>query len=131
MKLRDSQAKSLRGCRFQARLDQFLDPKHPLFKLARQIDWNYFDREFGSFYSDETIRPGAPTRLLVGLIYLKHVYNETDESVVEEWIENPYWQYFCGYEYFQHEPPCCPFILAMWRERIKAEGVEKMLKEII
>ena len=131
MKIRDSQAKSLRERRIQARLDQQLDPRHPLFRLARQIDWNYFEREFGSFYSDGPEWPGAPTRSLVGLSYLKHGYNETDESVIEKWLENPYWQYFCGYEYFQRESPCHPVILARWRERIKAEGVEKMLKEII
>jgi len=131
MKPRDSQARSPQENLFQARLDQQLDPKHPLFRLAQQIDWNYFEQEFGSFYSEEMGRPGAPTRLLVGLHYLKHAYDESDESVVEKWVENPYWQYFCGYEYFQHELPCHPTSLVKWRQRIKAEGVEKMLKEIL
>lgn len=131
MKPRDSQAKSLQENLFQARLDQQLDPKHPLFRLAQQIDWSYFEQEFGSFYCEEMGRPGAPTRLLVGLHYLKHAYDESDESVVEKWIENPYWQYFCGYEYFQHELPCHPTSLVKWRQRIKADGVEKMLKEIL
>ncbi|HEY9502437.1 MAG TPA: IS5 family transposase [Pyrinomonadaceae bacterium] len=131
MKPRDSQARSPQENLFQARLDQQLDPKHPLFRLAQQIDWNYFEQEFGAFYSEEMGRPGAPTRLLVGLHYLKHTYDESDESVVEKWVENPYWQYFCGYEYFQHELPCHPTSLVKWRQRIKAEGVEKMLKEIL
>ena len=119
------------GGQGQGRLDQQLDPKHPLFRLAQQIDWSYFEQEFGAFYSEEMGRPGAPTRLLVGLHYLKHAYNESDESVVEKWVENPYWQYFCGYEYFQHELPCHPTSLVKWRQRIKADGVEKMLKEIL
>src|SRR6266545_4496344 len=121
MKPRDSQAKSLQDNLFQACLDQQLDPKHPLFRLAQQIDWSYFEQEFGSFYSEEMGRPGAPTRLLVGLHYLKHAYDESDESVVEKWVENPYWQYFCGYEYFQHELPCHPTSLVKWRQRIKAD----------
>jgi IS5 family transposase len=131
MKPRDSQARSLQENLFQARLDQQLDPKHSLFRLAQQIDWSYFEQEFGAFYSEEMGRPGAPTRLLVGLHYLKHAYDESDESVVEKWVENPYWQYFCGYEYFQHELPCHPTSLVKWRQRIKADGVEKMLKEIL
>src|SRR5262245_17512102 len=131
MKPRDSQAKSPQENLFQARLDQQLDPKHPLFRLAQQIDWSYFEQEFGAFYSEEMGRPGAPTRLLVGLHYLKHAYDESDESVIEKWVENPYWQYFCGYEYFQHELPCHPTSLVKWRQRIKADGVEKMLKEIL
>ena len=131
MKPRDSQAQSLQANLFQARLDQQLNPQHPLFKLAQQIDWSYFEQEFGAFYAEEMGRPGEPTRLLVGLHYLKHAYDESDESVVEKWVENPYWQYFCGYEYFQHELPCHPTSLVKWRQRVKAAGVEQLLKELL
>lgn len=115
MKPRDSQAQSPQESLFQVRLDQQLNPQHPLFRLARQIDWSYFACEFGSCYAEEMGRPGAPTRLLVGLHYLKHTYDESDESVVEQWIENPYWQYCCGHEYFQHELLCHPILLVKWR----------------
>jgi transposase, IS5 family len=131
MKPKDSQAHNPQENLFQYRLDQQLNPKHPLFQLAQQIDWNYFEQEFGILYSEEMGRPGVPTRLLVGLHYLKHAYQESDESVVEKWVENPCWQYFCGYEYFQHHLPCHPTSLVKWRQRIKSDGVEKMLKEIV
>ena len=89
----NSQAKSPQENLFQARLDQQLDPKHPLFRLAQQIDWSYFEREFGAF-TRRRWAAGEPTRLLVGLHYLKHAYNESDESVVESGLgtcatENP------------------------------------------
>ena len=87
---------------FRSRLDQILDNQHLLFKLPDIINWGYFEKEFGSFYVENQGRPGKPIRLLVGLHYLKHTYNESDESVVERFLENPYWQYFCGFEYFQH-----------------------------
>ena len=131
MKPRQSQAQNRQDNLFQARLDQQLNPQHPLFQLSQQIDWSYFEREFGPLYAEEVGRPGVPTRLLVGLHYLKHAYHESDESVVERWVENPYWQYFCGYEFFQHLLPCHPTSLVKWRGRIKAEGVEKMLKELL
>jgi IS5 family transposase len=131
MKPRESQAQSPQENLFQARLDQQLNQKHPLFQLAQQIDWSYFEGEFGACYAEELGRPGVPTRLLVGLHYLKHAYQESDESVVEKWIENPYWQHFCGYEYFQHGFPCHPTSLVKWRRRIKAGGVEQMLKEML
>ncbi len=131
MKPRQSQAQNRQDNLFQARLDQQLNPQHPLIQLSQQIEWSYFEREFGPLYAEEVGRPGVPTRLLVGLHYLKHTYDESDESVVEKWVENPYWQYFCGYEYFQHELPCHPTSLVKWRGRIKAEGVEKMLKEVL
>lgn len=75
---------------FQSRLDQILNMKHPLCILAQQIEWEYFEREFGPFYSESQGSPGRPIRLLVGLHYLKHAFNESDEGVVERFIENPY-----------------------------------------
>jgi len=75
---------------FRSRLYQILDNKHPLFKLANSINWEYFKKEFGPFYVENKGRPGKPIRLLVGLHYLKHTYNESDESVVERFLENPY-----------------------------------------
>jgi IS5 family transposase len=131
MKPRQSQASNRQDNLFQSRLDQQLNPQHPLFRLSRQIDWSYFEREFGPLYAEEVGRPGVPTRLLVGLHYLKHAYNESDESVIEKWVENPYWQYFCGYEFFQHQLPCHPTSLVKWRQRLKAEGLEKLLKEVL
>jgi IS5 family transposase len=66
--------------------------------------------------------------LLVGLHYLKHAYNVSDETVVAQFVENGYWQYFCGFEYFQHEFPLDPTTLVKWRKRIGPKGMEKLLQ---
>jgi IS5 family transposase len=116
---------------FQSRLDQILNMKHPLCILASQINWSYFEQTFGVYYSEERGAPGKPIRLVVGLHYLKHAYNESDESVVERFMENPYWQYFCGYEYFQHHLPIDPSSLSRWRGRVGAKGIEKLLKQLL
>ena len=116
---------------FQSRLDQILDPRHPLFKLSLSIDWKSFEIEFGKYFVENKGRPGLPIRLVVGLHYLKFTYNVSDERVVEQFIENPYWQFFCGYEFFQHRLPCEPTSLTKWRNRVGADGVEKLLKETI
>jgi IS5 family transposase len=76
-------------------------------------------------------RPGLPTRLVVGLHYLTHAFNESDESVVGRFLENPYWQYFCGFEYFQHELPLDPSSLVRWRKRLGPERLEKMLVQTL
>ena len=73
---------------FRHRLDNILDRRHELFRLAGQIDWEGFDGAFGRFYR-ELGRPGKPTRVMVGLSYLKHVYDLSDEQVVQRWVENP------------------------------------------
>jgi transposase, IS5 family len=116
---------------FRSRLDNILNTRHPLFKLAHKIEWGFFEGEFGPLYVEKVGRPGLPIRLLVGLHYLKHAYRESDESVVEKFLENPYWQYFCGFEYFQHHFPLDPSTLVRWRRRVGPEGMEKLLKETI
>ena len=82
-------------------------------------------------YVENVGRPGLPIRLLVGLHYLKHAYNVSDEAVVERFLENPYWQYFCGCEYFQHNFPLDPTSLIKWRKRIGPKGMEKLLQVTI
>jgi IS5 family transposase len=68
---------------------------------------------------------------MVGMHYLKHTFNESDESVVERFVENAYWQYFCGYEYFQHEFPIDPSSMTRWRKRVGPEGMKKLLSETL
>ncbi len=116
---------------FQARLDQIISLDHPLCKLAREIDWSVFETEFGPFYSEGQGRPAKPIRLMVGIHYLKHAFSESDESVVERFLENPYWQYFCGFEYFQHELPLDPTTLVKWRRRVGDKKLGVLLKETI
>jgi len=116
---------------FKSRLDQILDGKHPLFQLSHAIDWAYFDKAFGALYVENRGRPGKPIRLLVGLHYLKHTYDESDESVVTKFLENPYWQYFCGFEYFQHTVPLEPTSLVKWRHRIGDTGIEQLFSQTL
>jgi IS5 family transposase len=112
-------------------LRDLLDKQHPLYQLAAAINWQVFEETLGKFYAEDVGRPGLPIRLLVGLHYLKHLYNLSDEVVVSSWVENPYWQYFCGEQVFQHRLPCDPTTLVKWRQRIGAEGIESLLKETL
>jgi IS5 family transposase len=119
------------GDLFRSKLVNILDHRHPLFVLANQIEWNAFVEVFGPLYVENVGRPGIPIRIMVGLHYLKHAYNESDESVVVKFVENPYRQYFCGCEYFQHKLPIDPSSMTRWRRRVGWEGVEKLLKETV
>ena len=116
---------------FRSHFRQILNLDHPLCRLANAIDWPAFDRSFADSYSEDMGRPGNAIRLMVGLHYLKHAFDESDESVIERWVENPYWQYFCGYEYMQHDPPIHPTSLVKWRQRVGAERLEVLLAETI
>jgi len=119
---------------FQAHFNQILDPSHELIQLANQIDWSRFDAAFADCYSPDMGAPGKAIRLMVGLLYLKHAFNESDESLVARWVENPYWHFlkrFCGYTHMQHECPIHPTALVKWRKRVGAERLAEMLSETI
>lgn len=116
---------------FGAHLSELLNREHPLYVLAERIEWSQFDAAIDACYADELGRPGVNTRLMVGLLYLKHAFDESDESVLARWVENPYWQFFCGLCYMQHELPIDPSSLSRWRKRVGAERLEKLLEATI
>ncbi len=113
------------------RLVDFLNMKSGLVLLANQVNWSQFDKDFGEFFPVSRGRPALPTRLIVGLIFLKYMDNLSDEGAVERLLHDPYWQYFCGFEYFQHKLGCDPSSLTRWRQRIGEEGAEKLLRETV
>ena len=114
---------------FRARLDQIIDMDHALAKLARAIDWRFLEGKFGAVYIDGVGRPPLPTRLMAGLAILKHTFNLSDEMVCDRWLENPYYQYFCGEEFFQHALPLERTSITRWRNRMGAERLEALLQE--
>ena len=114
---------------FRARLDQIIDKEHALVRLARTIDWGFLEATFGAIYEDGAGRPPLPTRLMAGLAILKHTYDLSDEAVCELWLENPYYQYFCGEEFFQHRLPFDRSSMTHWRNRMGAERLQALLQE--
>jgi len=108
---------------FRPILIEIINPAHELVVLSAKIDWKQFEDDFGSLYSN-TGKPGVPIRIMVGLMMLKIIYNLGDLAVMEQWIQNPYFQYFCGESEFQWKFPCDPSDLVYFRKRIRNEGIE-------
>ena len=100
-------------------------------QLAQHIDWSVFEDGWGGFFPSHRGRPATRPRLVAGLLYLQHTFALSDEAVVWGWVENPYWQLFCGETWFQHQPPIDPSSLTRWRQRIGAEGMEWLLAQTI
>jgi len=112
-------------------LSDTLNPNHPLYILTHKIEWSIFDDSFSKYYCPNNGRPAKPIRLMVGLLILKHLRNLSDESVVEQWSENVYYQYFCGLEEFVSSAPCASSELVHFRNRIGESGMELIFKESI
>lgn len=116
---------------FYSTFEEQLNRRHPLFILAGKINWPVFEDSFSKHYCEGFGRPAKPIRLMVSLLMLKHIRNLSDESVVEQWAENAYYQYFSGEKVFASKAPCEASELVHFRNRIGEEGVELILKESI
>ena len=114
---------------FKARLDQIIDMNHPRVRLAQRIDWGFLEQQFGAVYSDGPGSPPLPTRLMAGLHILKYSENLSDERLCEVWAENPYFQYFCGEEFFQHKLVFDRSSLTRWRQRMGEERLNALIQE--
>ena len=108
-----------------------LNHNHPLYKLANKINWRRFEEAFSPLYCRTNGRPAHPIRLMCGLLILKHLRNVSDESVVLQWSENAYYQYFCGQLEFLPKEPCEASDLVHFRNRIGEAGMEVILSESI
>lgn len=113
----------------RSRLDAIIDMGHPLVKLSRTIDWSFLEQRFGAVYEDKPGRPPLPTRLMAGLAILKHTYDLSDEVLCERWVENPYYQLFCGEDFFQHRLVFDRSSLTRWRQRMGEEKLQALLQE--
>ena len=115
------------GDLFRARLDQIINMKHELVQLCEKIDWAWIDEEIAPLFSQQG-RPGLATRFVVGLLLLKHIYRLSDDGVCERWVNDPYFQYFTGEEFFRHAFPHERSDLSHWRKRL-GDKLELLLAE--
>jgi len=114
---------------FRSRLDQMIDMTHELVRLAQKIDWRFLEERFGEVYKDGGGLPPLPTRLMAGLAILKHTFNLSDEAVCARYLDSPYWQYFCGEEFFQHRLPFDRSSMTRWRQRMGEKPIMALLQE--
>jgi IS5 family transposase len=115
---------------FQPRLGSQLNQKNELLLLSRLIPWSDLEVEFADLYQSNSSvggQPPKPIRLMIGILLLQHLHNLSDEQVVRGWVENPYWQHFCGYDFLQWNFPINPSSLTRFRNRLGAARLEKIL----
>ena len=122
---RDDRQKDL----FRPALDQIIALDHPLVRLALKIDWGFIERRLGGVYKSGDGQPPLPVRLMAGLLILKHMHSLSDQALCARWVENPYFQYFCGEQVFQHALRFDRSSLTRWRQRLGEERLAALLQE--
>jgi transposase, IS5 family len=118
---------------FRSRLDQIIDMSHSLVRLAQAIDWTHLNQVFGAVYADTGSggQPPLPTRLMAGLAIIKYMENLSDEVLAERWVRDPYYQYLCGEEFFQHQAPFDRSSMTRWRQRMGEERLDALPLEAL
>jgi IS5 family transposase len=124
-KPRDDRQKDL----LRPALETIIDLGHPLVRLSREIDWQFLDKRFAGVCAAGAGQPGLPTRLVAGLLMLKHMHDLSDEVLCARWLENPYYQFFCGELSFCHQLPFDRSSLTHWRQRLGEEQLVALLQE--
>ena len=74
--------------------------------LAKLIPWQEIEKRYAKNFSREGIgAPAKPIRLALGSLIIKEKLGLTDEETVMQIQENPYIQFFLGFEsYYEEEP---------------------------
>jgi len=114
---------------FRSRLDELLNMNHEKVVLADRIDWQFLSQKMGEVYAAGPGQPPLPTRLMAGLQILKYTDNLSDDEVCARWLENPYYQYFCGEEFFCHQLPLDRSSMTRWRQRMGEDHLQALLQE--
>lgn len=112
-------------------LVDFIDLKHPLVRLADQMQWELFENHWQKLFSGAGGQMANSGRRVAGLLMLKHMDSLSDERLMDVWIRDPYYQYFCGETRFQHNPPADPTSMTKWRQRLGEEGLEWLLTTVV
>lgn len=115
---------------FRGRLSSELNPKHEMVILSKMIPWDSLEAEFADLYQSDSNtggQPPKPIRLMIGILLLQHLHSLSDEQVVRFWVENSYWQFFCGYDFLQWEFPINPSSLTRFRQRLGSCRMERIL----
>ena len=123
----NNQQKSL----FGVEIKSFINMDHRLVLLAKKINWSVVEAPIEAKLCKTNGRPALSMRLISGLFLLKNLDNLSDEGLVEKFIENPYYQHFCGLRDFTHLLPCNPTSLVKWRKKLGPKYFETLFAESI
>ena len=115
---------------FKVPLVDIVCPEHVLFQLAERLDWLQLEAKLTGVFSAGRGRPSHPARLMIGLLLLRQWSGLGMKATLAQWQENPYWQYFTGGNYFEHQAPVSFYSLARWQHRLKHCGIEQILVEM-
>lgn len=116
---------------FKTEFESKLDPNNRWVKMAKLLDWDKFAIIYGENFSTTMGAKGVNARVVIGALIIKHMEAKDDRGTIEAIKENPYMQFFLGFDHFSSEPVFDPSLFVHIRKRLGNEDFDKMNQIII
>ena len=108
-----------------------LDKHNRWARLATRIPWDEFAAIYAKTLCEDFGRPALDARRVIGALIIKYKKGLSDEETIEEIKENPYLQFFIGYEEFSHKAPFDPSLFVTLRERLGVAVFEELTEAFL
>ena len=99
-------------------------------RLAKLVPWAEIERHYAELFNERIGAPAISARVAVASLIIKEKLTLSDEETVEQIRENPYLQYFLGYEAYTDEAPFDPSMMVHFRKRLN-ESILAEINELI
>jgi hypothetical protein len=116
---------------FKTPFEMNLDKTNRWVKMSEMIPWDKLASIYYKGLSEDEGRPSIDARRIIGAMLIKHKLNLSDEEAVLQIMENPYMQYFLGYDQYEGEPIFTPTLFVEIRKRLGLEKFNEMTDLII
>jgi len=116
---------------FKTEFESKLDPNNRWVKMAKLLDWDKFAMIYGENFSASMGAKGVNARVVIGALIIKHIEAKDDRGTIDAIKENPYMQFFLGFDHFSSEPVFDPSLFVHIRKRLGNEDFDRMNQIII
>lgn len=93
-------------------------------RLAKLIPWEEAEKKYAAHFADNGMgAPAKNVRIALGALIIKERLGLSDEETVAQIRENPYLQYFLGFEAYRDTPPFEASMIVHFREHFGVEDL--------
>lgn len=116
---------------FKTEFESKLDPDNRWVRMSKILDWDAFAAIYAKNLSATMGANGIDARVVIGALIIKHIERKDDRGTIEMIRENPYMQYFLGFDHFSLEPVFDPSLFVHIRKRLGSDSFDRMNQLII
>ena len=116
---------------FKTDFESKLDPNNRWVKMAALLDWDKFASIYAMNFGSSIGAKSINARIVIGALIIKHIEAKDDRGTISAIQENPYMQFFLGFDHFSSEPIFDPSLFVHIRKRLGNDAFDKMNQIII